>query len=172
MVVRLPVAVVGVLVDPDRVGQLAQQLLHAINPGLQVTTAVVRLPDDVDIDTEVMQDRDVRGGRLRIDHAGEPQPVQPGGDGQGDPEVPRAALHEMGSAGNRTIREAPLDEVTGGTVLQAPARVHELKLGDHLDVGLGEEPGQPHQRRVADAGQDGVGQALDGALDHGHEQLL
>ena len=151
VVVGLPVALVGVLVDPHALRRLPAQLRHPAEPGVEEAAVVVGVGDELDVGAEAAEDAEVGGGGLRVDHTGELQVVDPGGGGQGDAEVSRRALDQV--AGGIALATAARvhDDVGGRAVLHAPARVHQLELGDDGRAGRRELAAQHDQRCPADA---------------------
>ena len=151
VVVGLPVALVGVLVDPQRSRDLLAQGGHPAEAAVEVATMGVGFGDELDPGAEVLEDPEVGRGGLGVDDAGEVEVVDPGGGGQGDPEVARRALHQVGGGGDRAVGQAPGDDVGRRAVLHAPARVHQLELGDDRRPGRRELPAQFDQRSPPDA---------------------
>ena len=149
VVVGLPAALVGVLVDPDAVRQLPAQLRHPDETGVEVAAVVVGFGDELDPGPQLLEDPQVGRRGLRVDDAGEAEVVDPGGGGEGDAEVSRGALDQMAGGGDGAVGQAPLDDVGGRAVLHAAARVHQLQLGDDRRAGRRELPAQKRPAECA-----------------------
>ncbi len=67
----LPVARIGILIDPEAAGDRFKQFVDAPDPALKVSSLVVRFRNHLDPGPQALEDSQVRRGDLRIDHAGE-----------------------------------------------------------------------------------------------------
>lgn len=127
-VVRAPVALVAVLVEPHVPLVRGAQRPHVSEPGAQVPVVQVRLPDHVHPGAERLHQPDRRQVAPRVGHAQEPVAPARGDHAQGHPQVPRRRLDQDRPRPQGAVALGGVHHLAGRLQLDRPGEVEALAL--------------------------------------------
>ncbi|MNN32821.1 hypothetical protein D3C81_1465530 [compost metagenome] len=85
---------VFVLIEPDVVGVLCDQLLDQTDTRIQVAAVFVTLIDHDHFGTQCLHEFSVRRRNVRVDHTDKPVTLGGADHGQRDPQIPRGRLDQ------------------------------------------------------------------------------
>ena len=155
--VRGRVGLVGVLIRPERVGDLGEQIPDQREArDEQVAGLAIRLRDDAHVGAQRAHRPHVRVVRSRVDHADQPHAVVAAGLGESDAGVAGGGLDDGRAEIDEAVVEGVLQHARGGPVLGTAAGVGRFQLRPESDVGAQEVAMERDQRRVADRAEDAV----------------
>ncbi len=115
-----------VLVEPDVVGVISDQLLDQTNPRIQVTAVLVTLIDHEQLRAKGVNQLAVRRGNIRVDYANELVTLGGANHGQRNAQIPRRGFDKAGLVVDQSADFKISDQRVRGLQLDGAGRIQSF----------------------------------------------